>query len=119
MQFMLLCCFDESRWNALPESERDRVMHAYGEWVQAQVAKGVYLSGGKLAASGTAVTVRAPGGKPRMTDGPFTESREQVGGFHIIECADRDAALAIAQTVPTLPAGGAIEVRELLYPLGS
>jgi hypothetical protein len=118
MQFLLMCCFDEQRWNALPEAQRDDIMKKYGQWVEHQTAAGHYLAGGKLDASPTANTVRQRNGKAVVVDGPFSEAKEQIGGFHVIECADRDAAIAIAQTIPTLPAGGTIEVREQLWALG-
>lgn len=118
MQFLLMCCFDEQRWNALPEAQRDDIMQKYKEWVDDQVSAGHYLTGGKLDASPTANTVREQNGKSVVTDGPFSEAKEQIGGFHVIECADRDAAVAIAGTIPTLPAGGTIEVREQLWGLG-
>ena len=54
-------------------------------------------------------------GKTVLTDGPFAETKEQLGGYHVVECRDLDEALAIAARIPTLPAGGAIEVR----PFGS
>lgn len=114
MQFMLLCCFDESRWSALPEGERATIMQAYEQWIQAQAANGTYLAGGKLDESSRACTVRGGNGKVAAVDGPFAETKEQIGGYHIIECADRDAAIAIAGGIPTLPAGGRIEVRPLL-----
>jgi hypothetical protein len=48
-------------------------------------------------------------------DGPFAETKEQLGGYHVIECKDRDEAVAIALRIPTLPAGGAVEVRQILW----
>lgn len=118
MQFMLMCCFDESRWAALPETERERIMREYNDFVQAHIDSGHYLGGGKLDASPSAATVRNPGDRPSITDGPFAETKEQLGGYHLVECADRDEALAIAQRIPTLPAGGAVEVRPLLHRVG-
>lgn len=117
MQFMLMCSFDETRWNALPERERDTIMDAYRQWVDRFAASGHHVGGGKLDDSATARTVRHASGKAAVTDGPFAETREQIGGFHIIECRDQDEAVRIAQEIPTLPAGGAVEVRPLLYSL--
>jgi hypothetical protein len=54
-------------------------------------------------------------GKPRITDGPFAETKEQLGGYQLIECMDRDEAVAIALSIPTLPVGGSIEVRPLVF----
>lgn len=61
----------------------------------------------------TATTVRMRDGKVSITDGPFAETKEQLGGYHLIECQNLDEALAIARRIPTLEAGGAIEVRPL------
>jgi hypothetical protein len=72
------------------------------------------LASGRLDHSRSAVTVREAGGKPLLTDGPFAETKEQLGGFHVIECKDRDEAVASARRIPTLPVGGSIEVRALI-----
>jgi hypothetical protein len=119
MQFMLMCCFDEARWSALAEEQRAKIMQDYKTWIDEHVANGKYLGGGKLDESMTASTLRKQDRELRVTDGPFAESREQIGGFHLIECADRDAALVIAEGIPTLPFGGTVEVRPLLARLGA
>jgi hypothetical protein len=113
MQYMLMCCFDEKAWTKLPDEDKEIIMREYGELMQG-LAKGGHLRGsGKLRSSSSATTVRMKNGKPILTDGPFAETREQLGGYHLIECDDLDEALAIATRFPTLPAGGAIEVRPL------
>jgi hypothetical protein len=114
MQFLLLCCINEQRWDALPETERDAVMKAYGEFLHGLDASGRHLATGRLSPARTARTVRGNGGRTVVTDGPFAETKEQLGGYHLIECADLDEALAIAQRMPTLPYGGTVEVRALL-----
>jgi hypothetical protein len=113
MQYLLMCCFDEKRWDAIPESERDTIMRKYGEFIEDTMQRGQYLAGGKLQPIANATTVRAKNGKPVITDGPFAETKEQLGGYHLIEAKDLDEALAIAARIPTLPAGGTIEVRPL------
>lgn len=118
MQYLLMCCFDETRWNSIPETQREQVMRDYDQWVRDHVASGQYLDGGKLDSSHAATTVREHGGKPLLTDGPFAEAREQIGGFHLLECESREAAIAIAQRIPTLPVGGTVEVRPMLWRLG-
>ena len=115
MQYLLMCCFEEKAWNAIPDQERDKVMRDYGAWVDAVMAKGQYLAGGKLAPSAASTTVRVKNGKPLITDGPFAETREQLGGYHVVECKDLDEALALAARIPTLPVGGTIEVRPLAF----
>jgi hypothetical protein len=114
MQFLLLCCIDEQRWDALPEAERGAIMKSYGELLQSLDAGGQHLASGRLGPASAARTVRRREGRAVVTDGPFAETKEQLGGYHLIECAGMDEALAIAQRIPTLPCGGTVEVRALL-----
>ncbi len=115
MQYLLLCCANETQWGRLPEAERGRIMDEYMKLLQALKTSGRLLAGAKLDETAKAVTVRAQNGKPLLTDGPFAETREQLGGYHLIECKDHNEAVAIAQRFPTLAVGGAIEVRPVLH----
>jgi hypothetical protein len=115
MQYLLLCCFNEDRWQKIPESERNRIMQEYGEFQQNLAASGRYRAGAKLGSSATATTLREQAGKPVITDGPFAETKEQLGGYHLVDCADLDEAIAIARRIPTLRAGGAVEVRPVEF----
>jgi hypothetical protein len=110
-----MCGIEEQRWEALSEAERARIMDGYGTLMQELKASGRLLGGAKLSPSAGAVTVRLQGGKTVVTDGPFAETREQLGGYHLIECQDRDEAIAIAQRIPALSAGGFIEVRAVEF----
>jgi hypothetical protein len=114
MQFLLMCCANENQWAKLPDSQRDKIMEEYGKLIQELQNTGRLLAGAQLDRSSSAVTVREKNGKPVFTDGPFAETKEQLGGYHLIECRDRDEAVAIALRFPTLPTGGAIEVRHVL-----
>jgi hypothetical protein len=114
MQYLLLCCANETQWMKLPDSQRARIMDEYGKLIHELKTSGRLLSGAKLDASASAVTVREKNGKPLITDGPFAETKEQLGGYHLIDCKDRDEAIAIALRVPTLAIGGLIEVRPLV-----
>jgi hypothetical protein len=114
MQYLLMCCFDETLWTNLPDAERGRIMGEYGKLLSDLKASGRLLAGAQLDQSPSAVTVRKKNGKAFITDGPFAETKEQLGGYHLIECADRDEAVAIALRIPTLAAGGSIEVRRLI-----
>jgi hypothetical protein len=111
MQAMLMCCIEESLWHALPQAERDAVMQDYGAWIAELERAGRHRATEKLASSPAARTLRLDRGKPVVTDGPYAETKEQFGGFHIVECRDMDEALAIAARIPTLRVGGTIEVR--------
>jgi hypothetical protein len=115
MQYLLMCCADEVQWARLPESQRAKIMEEYGKLVHELKKSGRLLAGAKLDRAGSAVTVRENNGKPVITDGPFAETKEQLGGYHLIECQDQDEAVAIALRIPTLPVGGSIEVRPLVF----
>jgi hypothetical protein len=114
VQYLLLCCFDETRWESIPEAERRRVMDNYAEFIQGIVKSGHYRASARLGPTSTATTVRERNGKLVTTDGPFAETKEQLGGYHLVECEDLDEAIAIARRIPTLPVGGAVEVRPLV-----
>jgi hypothetical protein len=116
VQYMLMCCFDEKRWEELPEGQRARIMEEYGEWERGLASSGQYRVGAKLQPTATSATVRVKNGKPVATDGPFAETKEQLGGYHVLECKDLDEAISIAMRIPTLPAGGVVEVRPVEFP---
>jgi hypothetical protein len=86
-------------------------MQEYGVLMQGLAACGQLRGGGKLRSTSSATTVRMKDGKAVLTGGPFAETKEQLGGYHLVKCKDLDEALAIAAHIPTLPAGGVIEVR--------
>lgn len=113
MQYMLMCCIDEKAWTQLPDSEKHRIMQEYRTLIQSLATNGQFRGGGQLRSTSSATTVRMKGGKLAFTDGPFAETKEQLGGYHLVECRNLDEALSIAVRIPTLPAGGAIEVRPL------
>jgi hypothetical protein len=96
---------------ALPEAKREKIMEEYHALEQDLVKSGHYRAGAKLGPSSTSTTVRLKTGKRAITDGPFAETKEQIGGYHLIECNNLDEAIAIALRIPTLSAGGTIEIR--------
>lgn len=113
MQYLLMCCFNEDDWAALPDEQRNEIMQRYGEWVQDTEERGLHVATGKLHPSKAAKTVGEQNGKPMILDGPFAETKEQLGGYHVLECGNLDEAVAFAQRIPTLRAGGKVEVRQL------
>jgi hypothetical protein len=116
MQYMLLCCFDEERWAQLLDAQKDQIMLEYNAFIQGIVKSGHYRAGAKLQPTSMASTVRQQEGKRVITDGPFVETKEQLGGYHLVECQDLNEALAIAGRIPTLRVGGAVEVRPVVPP---
>jgi len=114
MQYLLMCCFDETRWAQMPDAQKDQIMPEYRAFIQSIVQSGHFRAGAKLHPTSMATTVREQHGKRITTDGPFAETKEQLGGYHLVECQDLDEALAIAGRIPTLGVGGVIEVRPVM-----
>ena len=112
MQYILMCCFDETAWNNLPGAQRDTIMRDYGDWVQNLVDTGRFRGGAKLHPAPSAKTVRMKNGRTVFTDGPFAETKEQLGGYYLIEAKDLDEATGIAARIPSAKTG-TIEVRPL------
>src|SRR5690242_12057191 len=108
MKYMLLICTDGSV--TLSEEERAVIPSATEAWVDEMDSSGVRLIGDRLSPSSDATTVRVREGDVLLADGPFAETKEQIGGFDIIECADLDQALEVASKHP-VARFGMIEVR--------
>jgi hypothetical protein len=105
---------DEQWWNAKPEEERAAIRQRAVDVSEVLRQRGVFLAGDPLLPASTATTVRMRDGKPVATDGPFAETKEQLGGYTIVEAASLEAARAIALDHPLLRVGGhAIEVRPI------
>jgi hypothetical protein len=114
MQYALLIYEDESAFG--PGKAGPKLQQVVGRHVEFTRDLGAKRVGGAgLKATSSATTVRTTKGKQSIHDGPFAESKEQLGGFYVIEAPDLDAAIAIARKVPLLE-DGAIEVRPLLGP---
>jgi hypothetical protein len=110
VQYLLLIYDNENGWKDLSEAERTRVHNDYMEFTKAIMASGHFKAGDALQPTTTATTVRVRNGKAVHTDGPFAETREQLGGYYLIDAKDLDEALAIAARIPSAPYGS-IEVR--------
>ena len=106
MRYMLMICDDESEHR---DAADDSEGHA---WFQEMERRGVLRGGERLRPSGDATTVRMRGGEVLLSDGPFAEAKEQMGGFNIIECADLDEAIEVAYRHP-VARHGTIEVRPI------
>ena len=109
MKYMLLIYLDES-WHTMPLPERERVYSEQVELAEQLRARGQYLAGSPLHPPATATSVRVRDGKRLLTDGPFAETREQLGGYMLIDVEDLDAAIAFAAQSP-LARVGTVEVR--------
>jgi hypothetical protein len=94
-------------WEALPADEQKQIYKEYGELNN----RPGMTPGLPMGLPEDATTVRVQDGKPLMTDGPFVESKEAVGGYFVLEADDLDAAIEVAASVPAARLGGAVEVR--------
>jgi hypothetical protein len=113
MQYLLLIYNAESQWDAMSEAERGKMSQQFGAFTQEIIASGNFKGGNQLHPTSKATTVRVQNGKKLVTDGPFAETKEQLGGYYLIEAADLDEATAIAGRIPS--AGfGSIEVRPIV-----
>ncbi len=114
MKYMLLTYLDEKAWLELSEEEQQRIMNAPSAHIEKLKASGKLLAGAPLQPTATATTVRVRDGKRLLTDGPFAETREQLGGYTIIEADHLDEAIAIATGFVAGGSMATIEVRPIL-----
>jgi hypothetical protein len=110
MQHMLLIYSDEQAVGAMSEAEGEAMMREYGQFSQEARDSGVLVDGQRLRPTPTATTVRVRDGETLTTDGPFAETKEQFGGYYIVEAETLDEALAWAAKIPGARVGS-IEVR--------
>lgn len=110
MEYLLLIYETAKDFDARTNEQRDTLMGAWRTYYQAMVDAGVYVSGSPLQRSATGSTVRLQNGKRHVQDGPYADTKEQLGGFIIIEVPSLEAALDWAARCPTA-ATGAVEVR--------
>ena len=113
MKYTLLLYGDESRWATMTPEESAEDMQRWGAFYEELMASGAYLAGEGLDATASAVTVRIKDGEAVHTDGPFAETREQLGGYFLIEASDLDEAIDVAGRIPGARRG-TIEIRPVL-----
>ena len=112
MQYLLLI-YDNEAEGAARDAASKAAMHAdYGAFTQAIIQAGNFKAGDALQPTATATTVRVRGGKTLTTDAPFAETREQLGGYYLLEAKDLDEAIGIAARVPSAK-WGSIELRPI------
>ena len=116
MQYLLLIYTNEAAYGALPQAELAQTMAEYGTFTQGIVQSGNFKGGERLRPVSTATTVRVRNGKTVTTDGPFAETREQLGGYYMVEAKNLDEATAIAAKIPGARYGS-VEVRPI-WPMG-
>jgi hypothetical protein len=113
MKFLLTIYVDESRYASMTPEQSGALMQGYGAFGREAQEAGVLLGGEGLQPTATATTVRVRDGETLLTDGPFAETREQLGGYYLIDCANLDEANRWAAKIPDA-ANGAVEVRPVM-----
>jgi hypothetical protein len=113
MQYLLLIYDEEKKLDAMTPDEAQAFLGAYGAFTKEIIGSGHFKAGEALKPISTATTVRVREGKTLTTDGPFAETREQLGGFYLIEAKDLDDAIAVAARIPSAKIGS-IEVRPIM-----
>jgi hypothetical protein len=113
MKYLLTIYGDESRWADVTPEQSAGQMKAYDELTRDMQDTGVLLGGEGLQPVATATTVRVRDGERLLTDGPFAETRETLGGFYLVDVEDLDAAISWAAKIPGA-ASGSIEVRPVM-----
>ena len=113
MKYLLLIYEDEQAFAGISEAEQGQIFDEYMTYSKDIKKKGHYISGEALQPVATATTVRVRNGKPITTDGPFAETREQLGGFYMVEARDLDEAIGLAARIPSSRTGS-IEVRPIM-----
>src|ERR1700736_4251151 len=112
MQYMLLIHSSEAGMQAATQEDVGRMTAAYAAYTEAMSKAGILLSGNRLRPANSATTVRVVDGKTQVLDGPYAETKEQLGGYYLIDVPDLDAALSWAARCPAARYG-TVEVRPI------
>src|SRR6201991_3022395 len=113
MQYLLMIYRNEAELAKMDPAARQKVSAEYGAFTQSIIQSGHFKAGDGLQPTTTATTVRVREGKILTTDGPFAETREQLGGYYLVEAKDLDGAIALAARIPGAR-DGSIEVRPIM-----
>jgi hypothetical protein len=109
-KYALLIYGDEKQWTQATEADKGAMYAEYEKFGKMLEERGAIRGGAELAGTATATTVRTTGGDTLVTDGPFAETTEQLGGFYLVEAANLDEAIEFAKALPA----GTVEVRPLV-----
>ncbi len=113
MQYLCLIYKDEQEWQKLPSTESARIMGEFSTFTDSVKKSGHYVGGNALAPTHAATTVRVRHGKLATTDGPFAETKEQLGGYFLLKARDLNEAIQLAGRIPAARVGS-VEVRPLV-----
>jgi hypothetical protein len=112
VKYILLIYGDEKEWTSLSREELEKVYAAHGAYGEEMTKAGVMRGGAELQPTSTATSLRFTGERPKTVDGPFAETKEQLGGYYIIEVDNLDQAIHWAGKMPYMT-GGTVEIRPL------
>ena len=113
MRYLCLIYENEKAWETLPPAESEAIMGEYFAFTEGIRSNGKFVSGEALQPTQTATTVKVRNGKVSTTDGPFAETKEQLGGYYLIEAKDLNDAIQVASKIPSAR-HGAVEVRPVV-----
>jgi hypothetical protein len=113
MRYLCLIYDDESKWGTMPKEEAEAMMGEYFAFTEDIKKNGQHLGGEALQPTETATTVRVRNGKVSTTDGPFAETKEQLGGYYLINAKDLNEAIQVAARIPSARLGS-VEVRPIM-----
>ena len=113
MRYLLLIYGDESQWGSMAADDRGKEMETYNVYTQWLKDTGQFEAGEALEPTATATTVRVRDGQTLSTDGPFAETKEQLGGFYLVNAENLDQAIEAASRIPAAR-GGSVEVRPIV-----
>ena len=113
MKYLCLIYESEQAWATMSKEEGDAIMGEYFAFTDTYRASGQVTAGSALQPTNTATTVRVRNGKISTTDGPFAETREQLGGYYLVEAKDLNEAIQVASKIPAARTGS-IEVRPIM-----
>ena len=112
MRYVLLICADETAVGALSPEEGTAMLAEYARWSEEVGGRGLLQGGERLRPTTDATTVQVRDGKVLTADGPFAETKEQLGGYFVVDCKDLDEAIELASKVPAAR-HGSVEVRPI------
>lgn len=112
MKYILLIYGDERKWSSLSAEQMKAVYEGHLQYTEEMKKAGVYRAGAELKPVSTATSIRFTDGKTRTTDGPFAETKEQLGGYYLIETDNLEQAISWAEKMPGLREG-TVEIRPL------
>jgi hypothetical protein len=116
MKFLLIMHMNPQIWDALTEEERNEVMSGHGAFIETIKESGEMISTAGLSDPSASAVVRVRGGVPAVTDGPYLEAKEYIGGYYLVECESRERALELAALIPDARVEGlGVEVRPVIF----